>query len=602
MWIFFRHISLRTQLVALMAVLMMLGVAGIAWATAQSSKQALVGRIDDGLRSAYANVDSSLQSKLDKDADAAQIPAEAPPAMYAALFDDDGKLLTDLTTYQTDDSPALKQVRPSDVEKHERVPYTVRGTEPGSRGWRVLMVDSSSEVRTVVVAAPLQDTVDTVERATSSILVTGTLATMLMSMVGYAVVTRTFRPLRRVERTAAAIAQGELSRRVEEYPIETEVGRLSYSLNAMLSQIETAFRAMGASEEKMRRFIQDASHELRTPLVTIRGYSELYRHGGIPQGEPLDQAMGRIESEAKRMSQLVEDLLTLARLDEERPLQSEPLDLLVLAGDAVADANVNAPDRKVRLVGLDGAPLTSASTVGDEAKLRQVVVNLMTNALRYTPDGTPIEIAVGTRPVMEGRSDAVLAVVDHGNGIPEEDAQRIFERFYRSDASRQRGTGGTGLGLAIVAAIAKQHDGGIRLSETPGGGATMSLHVPYVPMDPVDHQVVVERPAGPADEPEEPSTNTGVLQRLRGLTRKAGDATRRVGEVGKKAAESRKHEKREDKREDKREEKREGKREDKRDGKREEKRRHGKGQGAVKDSPSAGEPGAEPQPGPEFDA
>ncbi|MGO3141629.1 MAG: hypothetical protein ACTII3_12960, partial [Galactobacter sp.] len=175
MWIFFRHISLRTQLVALMAVLMMLGVAGIAWATAQSSKQALVGRIDDGLRSAYANVDSSLQSKLDKDADAAQIPAEAPPAMYAALFDDDGKLLTDLTTYQTDDSPALKQVRPSDVEKHERVPYTVRGTEPGSRGWRVLMVDSSSEVRTVVVAAPLQDTVDTVERATSSILVTGTL-------------------------------------------------------------------------------------------------------------------------------------------------------------------------------------------------------------------------------------------------------------------------------------------------------------------------------------------------------------------------------------------------------------------------------------------
>ncbi|MGO3153382.1 MAG: ATP-binding protein [Galactobacter sp.] len=541
MWIFFRHISLRTQLVALMAVLMLLGVAGIAWATAQSSKSALVGRIDDGLRSSYSTVDSYLQASLEDDADTAQIPEDAPATIYAALYED-GEVLADRTTFRTDDRPALKQVSAADADDHERVPYTVRGTESGSRGWRVLMVNSSSDGRTVVVAAPLKDTVDTVERATSSILVTGTLATMLMSMVGYAVVTRAFRPLRRVERTASAIAQGELSRRVEEYPIETEVGRLSYSLNAMLSQIETAFRAMGASEEKMRRFIQDASHELRTPLVTIRGYSELYRHGGIPQGEPLDQAMGRIESEAKRMSQLVEDLLTLARLDEERPLQSEPLDLLVLAGDAVADAAVNAPDRKVRLVGVDGAPPRSAPTVGDEAKLRQVIVNLMTNALRYTPEGTPIEIAVGTRPVMEGRSDSVLAVVDHGNGIPEEDAQRIFERFYRSDASRQRGTGGTGLGLAIVAAISKQHDGGIRLSETPGGGATMSLHVPYVPMDPADEPVVVETSADHAGTPEEPSTNTGVLQRLRGLTRKATDATRRVGEVGKKA-DSRKSEK-----------------------------------------------------------
>lgn len=516
MW-FIRHISLRTQLVALMAVLMLLGVAGIAWATAQSTRSALVGRIDDDLRSAYTDVGASLQTSL-REGKAPDAPGSSV-WLYAALYSNTGHRLVEKPALQVDDSPDLHQVDPADVAKHSRTPFTVKGTEPGSRGWRVLLVESPGTGRPLVVAARLRDTVENVERATASILVTGTLASMLMSMIGYAVVTRAFRPLRRVERTAGAIAQGDLSRRVEEYPIETEVGRLSYSLNAMLSQIEAAFRAMGASEEKMRRFVQDASHELRTPLVTIRGYSELYRHGGIPAGEPLDQSMGRIESEAKRMSQLVEDLLTLARLDEERPLEPAPVDLLVLAGDAVADAAVNAPDRQVRLVGLDGAPPQSAPTLGDEAKLRQVVVNLMTNALRYTPEGTPIEVAVGVQPVLSGHSDAVLAIVDHGPGIPPEDAQRIFERFYRADSSRQRETGGTGLGLAIVAAIAKQHDGGIRLADTPGGGATMSLHVPFVaPADDADAAAEAEVP--------EPETSTGVLRRLRAVARRSPEGPR----------------------------------------------------------------------------
>ena len=333
---------------------------------------------------------------------------------------------------------------------------------------------------TMVIAWPLRDTVRTVEQATASILVAGTLATMVMSLVGYVITTRAFKPLSDVERTAAKIAGGDLSSRVPKYPMETEVGSLSESLNVMLSRIESAFKAQQVSEEKMRRFIQDASHELRTPLVTIRGYSELYRHGGIPDGEPLSQAMGRIESEAKRMTQLVEDLLTLARLDEERPLESQEVDLLILAHDAVADARVSAPDRKISLVGLDGAPPVSAPTRGDEAKLRQVLVNLMTNAMRYTPEGSPIEVAVGSRPVIEGRDTVVLAIVDHGPGIKPEDAKRIFERFYRGDESRDRETGGTGLGLAIVAAIAKQHDGSVVISDTPGGGATLELRLPRI--------------------------------------------------------------------------------------------------------------------------
>lgn len=507
-----RHISLRSQLVALMAVLMMLGIIATAWGTAQSTRTALVDRIDSELRSSYADLGSGLEAAVNRGDSTVTGTSGRTTELYGALYDTQGELLLSKPALGSRDTPDLSTVTEQTVTDHHRSPFTVPGSQTGSRGWRVLAVTAGSGSGAVVVALPMAETVENVDRATGSILLAGTLATMVMSMIAYAVTTRAFRPLRKVERTAASIAQGDLTQRVEEYPIETEVGRLSYSLNAMLAQIEAAFRSKQASEEKMRRFIQDASHELRTPLVTIRGYSELYRHGGIPQGEPLDQAIGRVESEAKRMSQLVEDLLTLARLDEERPLDSAPVDLLVLANDAVADATVNAPERRVRLVGLDGAPPHSAPTVGDEAKLRQVVVNLMTNALRYTPEGSPIEVAVGVRPVIAGRSDAVLAVVDHGPGIPPADAQRIFERFYRADSSRHRETGGTGLGLAIVAAIAKQHDGGIRLGETPGGGTTMSLHLPSAEPD-QDEQVDSQTAQGESRAATSPVTRPLALLR-----------------------------------------------------------------------------------------
>jgi two-component system OmpR family sensor kinase len=259
------------------------------------------------------------------------------------------------------------------------------------------------------------------------------------------------------------------------------VGRLSSSLNAMLAHIETAFASRTASEQRMRRFVQDASHELRTPLVTIRGFSELYRHGALQTPDDVGAAMGRIESEAKRMGQLVEDLLTLARVDEQRPLETKPLDLLMLGNDAALDARASAPNRAITVVGLDGGAPRPAPIVGDEARLRQVVANLVTNALRYTPDGSPLEIAVGVQPASDNRLDSVLEIRDHGPGISEDEAARVFERFYRADTSRDRETGGTGLGLAIVAALVAQHDGTVRLNETPGGGATMSIRIPYHP-------------------------------------------------------------------------------------------------------------------------
>ncbi|GAA4657444.1 HAMP domain-containing sensor histidine kinase [Arthrobacter cryoconiti] len=338
----------------------------------------------------------------------------------------------------------------------------------------------------VVVGLPYENLNNTMERLAVVIAGVAILAITLGTMIAYWTVSRSFRPLGRVEKTAAAIAAGDLSRRVDIENPATEVGRLSESLNTMLAHIEHAFAARTASEKRMRRFVADASHELRTPLVTIRGFSELYRHGALQTPDDVGTAMGRIESESKRMGSLVEDLLMLARIDEQRPLQLRPLDLLLIGHDAVVDARASARERTFTVVGLDGGTGTSAPTIGDEAKLRQVVNNLMGNALRYTPEGSPVEIMVGSRGDGEQKT-AVIKIRDHGPGVPEEEAPRIFERFYRADSSRDRNTGGSGLGLAIVAAIVASHNGTVRVEQTPGGGATLAIELPFqTPDDDID--------------------------------------------------------------------------------------------------------------------
>lgn len=479
---------------ALMSALMIAGIGVTALGSAQSLRLMLTAQLDTDLKSNSATITATMLN------DYAGISSINPKSnglarFYGDLRDESGSILYTMphNTATTSDATDIPQLDASDIthlREDAAASISVDGSTENSGGWRVRIVDLPRTDYDLIYALPMGAVQDTVTKAAMLVMSTGMLATLLMSMIAYGITTRALLPLLRVERTAAAIAAGDLSRRVEDYPPETEVGRLSRSLNAMLAHIEHAFRGRAASERKMRRFIQDASHELRTPLVTIQGYSEFYRQGGLADPEMLRTAMGRIEAESKRMGQLVEDLLTLARLDEQRPLDRKPVDLLLLASDAAEDTRVNATDRKVRLMGLDGGAPQPAPTSGDEARLRQVVANLMTNALRYTPEGTDIEIAVGVKPVIDGRSDAVLEIRDHGPGISEEDAGRIFERFYRADSSRQRETGGTGLGLAIVAAIAAQHDGSIRLSETAGGGATMSIHLPWVK---------------PEDEPEDNS-------------------------------------------------------------------------------------------------
>ncbi|GLX93160.1 HAMP domain-containing sensor histidine kinase [Herbidospora sp. NBRC 101105] len=355
----------------------------------------------------------------------------------------------------------------------ELQPFEARDSAGGA-DWRVLVVPRDRAGTSVVVAASLDAVQATVGRLRVIYVVTGIGLLGLLTLAGWFAVGAGLRPLRDIEETAAAIAAGELGRRVPDAAPDTEVGRLSAALNGMLGQIEHAFAARTESEARLRRFVADVGHELRTPLVGIKGFSELYRMGGLPEVAP---AMARIESEAGRLARLVEDLLLLARLDEggdALPLDLAPMDLRTLAADARLDLRALAPGRPVELTGPDGGPPASAPVVGDEARLRQVVTNLVGNVVEHTPDGTPVRIGVGTRD-----GEAVLVIEDHGPGLGPEEAARVFDRFSRADASRSRsGPGGAGLGLAIARSLAEAHGGRLDLRTAPGRGAAFTLALP----------------------------------------------------------------------------------------------------------------------------
>ncbi|MCT1607629.1 HAMP domain-containing histidine kinase [Nesterenkonia massiliensis] len=474
-----RSASLRTQLVAITSGLLLLTLFVTTFVSASLFRQEMVRNLDEELRDNAQNVAQYLGFQVDQGGFQPSIIR-----FHGRILDAEGTPIEGRSTHpvvEGFDSPQLPELDADQARELAGESFDVPGTTENSRGWRMQVHPFTNEDREIlVIALPLNSVETSVERATYLMATIGLLATLGASIIAYSLVTRAFRPLLRVEKTAAAIAGGDFSQRVQTTaPAETEIGRLANSLNIMLAHIEAAFDSRVASEQKMRRFIQDASHELRTPLVTIRGFSELYRQGGISDNpEAVGMAMGRIESEATRMGQLVEDMLTLARLDEQRPPQMRPLDLNIIAHEAVMDLVVNAPDREVKVIGLHDAAPKPAPALGDEGRIRQIVTNLVTNALRYTPEGTPIELAVGTQEGEDGRAESVLEVRDHGDGISAEDAEKIFQRFYRADNSRQRETGGTGLGLAICAAIAAQHGGSVRHSDTAGGGATMTLRLP----------------------------------------------------------------------------------------------------------------------------
>jgi two-component system OmpR family sensor kinase len=400
-------------------------------------------------------------------------------------------------------------------------------------------------------------------------LVVGGANVVILAAVGAALIQANLRPLNDIELTAGQIARGHLNHRITELDPRTEIGSLGHSLNAMLTQIETAFHAQEESEqaaheseERMRRFIADASHELRTPLTTIRGFAEYYRQrGGVredqnpssgteggftplvnghsPEDVPdegltpqdLDRIMHRLEAEASRMGLLVEDLLQLARLDQQRPLDLAPVDLLALAADAVQDARMVAPDRSIDLAVAPGAAFI---VNGDEPRLRQVIGNLVNNALTHTPSGTRVGVRIGSgtvvppaevgaargggpgagralpgsRPAARPLPAVVLDVEDEGPGMTTEQAQHVFERFYRADQARNRASGGTGLGLAIVAGLVAAHGGTVSVRTAPGDGADFQVRLPLSPdaRDDDDADLEDEDPAEPDDEDSEASS------------------------------------------------------------------------------------------------
>lgn len=427
-----------------------------------------------------------------------------PANSYTVIRDDQGDLVRVLPTSAQNaaNPPDLPEATIAQIEPG--VPFEVPSLD-GSGTWRVMAQPLASGDGYVMVAADVTGIYDTLAQLVIWQLAVGVLVLLGLGMLGYLIVRRALAPLEQVEHAAALVAGGDLGARVPDLDPNTEVGRLAGSFNTMVGNVEAAFGAQAqseaaarasaqqaqASEARMRRFVADASHELRTPLTSIRGYSELYRIGAIGSGEKLRDAMGRIEDEAARMGLLVDDLLLLARLDQQRPLELAQVDLLELAAAAAGAARAAAPGRLIEVeVGAgpdaagggagDSAGAGGSRTLvvrGDSARLRQVLDNLLGNALRYTPAGTPIVIRLGAAGPSEP-GWASVEVVDRGPGLSADAAGRVFERFYREDKARSRAAGGSGLGLAIVAAIVTAHGGRVELDTAPGAGATFRVLLP----------------------------------------------------------------------------------------------------------------------------
>ncbi|MFL5846623.1 MAG: sensor histidine kinase [Solirubrobacteraceae bacterium] len=384
-----------------------------------------------------------------------------PPGTYGELRTAAGKQVGDGVTigYDADDTSGVSL---------PDLPASIKPNTVLTVGkFRVIAAPSPTGLVTVV-AVPIGQTDETLDRllVVEGLVILGILA--VLGFVAWVVVRVGLLPLDRIGHTAGRIAGGDLSHRVESTDPRTEVGRLGTALNAMLDRLEKAFAERQASEDRLRRFLADASHELRTPLSSIRGYAELYRMGATREPAEVERSMKRIEGEAERMGVLVEDLLTLARLDEVADAPHVEVDVGNLARDTVDDARATAPDREITLRA-DGPALVS----GDAHQLRQVLANLVRNALVHTPEGTGIEVAAE-------REDGQVRVEvrDHGPGLPTADADAIFERFWRAEGGRERGKDGAGLGLAIVAGIVDAHGGSVSARNAEGGGAAFTVTLP----------------------------------------------------------------------------------------------------------------------------
>ena len=405
-----------------------------------------------------------------------------PSDYYIAFLDSRGSLLFGLVSSAnaknavpnlnafTLEAVLATEGRPFDIEVSSKRGYRDLGS------WRMVATPLTSANGSIVIALP--DVTNARLIAQYGAIGTG-FGFFLLTLSGLAIwltITSALRPLREVERTAAMVAAGDTSQRLVDADKNTEIGRLNGSLNSMLDSIDNAMSSRNKALDQMKRFVADASHELRTPLVTLRGYAELYRIGGLKKKADIDEAMGRIESESIRMSELVENLLALARMDETFELTKTKHDLAQLAALSIRDAGANGSKNEFALVDLAGKELAADFALEadvDASAIRQVLTNLLVNAVKFSDAKDRIEIALS-----EASGKAVIEVRDYGEGIPKSLRDKVFERFYRADNSRNRETGGSGLGLSIVKTIVTRHGGDVKALETPGGGATFRITLP----------------------------------------------------------------------------------------------------------------------------
>jgi two-component system OmpR family sensor kinase len=470
--------TLRWRLVLALAALVTVGLAVFGVATYTLYSRSEYQRLDDQLNNSIPLVTNQLYEKagLGNEHDGGGGgggdgggphpggPPDVPPSTYAELRDANGAVLSSVQIVDQSSQPKL----PASLEAPASgTDVFSTGSVSGSGDWRVAVSGSGrGDGNVVAVAIPMGEVTRSLNRLI--VIETASAVVLLAVLAGGAwfILRRGLRPLEHMATSARSITAGDLSQRVEPSDARTEVGQLGLALNTMLSEIEDAFREREQTEQRLRQFLADASHELRTPLTSIQGFAELFRLGADQDHVDLSITMRRIEEESARMKTLVNDLLLLARLDETRPTQRAPVDLAVLAADACSDAVAAEPTRQVSL----DAP-APVMVSGDRDHLRQAIANLVTNALKHTPSGTPIEVSAERRD-----GHAVVSVRDHGAGLDGEALHHAFDRFWQADHART-GTG-AGLGLSIVAAIAHEHGGSVEVVNPPDGGARFTIELP----------------------------------------------------------------------------------------------------------------------------
>lgn len=576
------NVSLRAKITGVTVFILTLGLLVAGVGTLSFLRPQLIAQQDAVLRQLQIDPTPALATGANSGSLKRADVIGAADTFYLAVIDVNGNLLYDNFNGEASAAGPLVPIITAARGASLKDSVIVLSDNNSGAAWRAVLspiVASSSTDETsgyLLIASSTEQIDGIMARYITIFASFGIIVVILGALLTRVLVTTTLEPLRQVGLTAGQIARGDFSRRLTVEAPATEVGQLGTALNTMLDHIDDSVAERDHTIERMRRFVGDASHELRTPLVSVRGYAELYRMGGISKKADVAQAMERIEKEAVRMASLVEDLLALARLDDYREVELVEIDLRPLARDAALDATAQAPDRVITVVDAtesirtagtfadaltDSTPAVSgrvtskgdtgrgatpavkksagsiplasgtvsrlralgtrlslgdtgpidladvaernlASTddvepvvLGNEDRLRQVLNNLLVNAIRYSPEGTPIEIVITPRPY---KQSVRLEVVDHGEGIPEQLRTQIFQRFWRADSSRNRETGGSGLGLSIVSSIVSAHGGTITVRDTPGGGATFRVDLPSAKVAKAAIADIVRRPTPPA--------------------------------------------------------------------------------------------------------